>query len=89
LTSEKDFPATSALVPLIVESIKANGGSAHFKVIEDYVAKKIEISEDLRTRIRSGGRTEFAYRLSWARTQAKSDGLIANSGSGIWTTVNP
>lgn len=89
MTSKKDFPATSVLVPLIIESIKTNGGSAHFKIIEDYVAKKLEISEDLRTRIRSGGRTEFAYRLSWARTQAKSDGLIVNAGSGIWTTVGP
>ena len=85
MTSKGDYPSTAELVPFVIQSLEANGGTAHFKVIEDFVSKKINLSEELRIKIRSGNRTEFAYRLSWARTKAKSDGLIVSSGKGNWT----
>jgi len=34
--------------------------------------------------IHSGNRTEFQYRMAWARTKAKSDGKITSSKRETW-----
>lgn len=69
----------------MVEALKDLGGSAHFKEIENAVAKKLNLSPEAIKQVRSGKRTEFAYRLSWARTKCKAEGLITNSGGGRWS----
>ena len=79
------FPNNLVLVPLIVAAIKKSNGRAHFKDIEDYVATELKLPDELRKMIRKGGRTEFAYRLSWARTAAVSEKLIKKDGAGYWT----
>ena len=81
------LPSPSELAPVVVDVIKELGGTAHFKDIEKAVVKKLSLSAEAISQIRSGKRTEFAYRLSWARTKCKSEGLITNSGSGIWKLV--
>lgn len=81
------LPSPSELAPVVVEVIRELGGTAHFKDIEKAVLKKLDLSTELASQVRSGKRTEFAYRLSWARTKCKSEGLITNSGSGIWKLV--
>ena len=81
------LPSPSELAPVVVEVIKELGGTAHFKDIEKAVVKKLGLPIEATSQIRSGKRTEFAYRLSWARTKCKSEGLITNSGSGIWKLV--
>lgn len=78
------LPSPSELAPVVVEVIKELGGTAHFKDIERAVIKKLGLSSESISQIRTGKRTEFAYRLSWARTKCKSEGLITNSGSGVW-----
>jgi restriction endonuclease Mrr len=82
------LPSPSELAPVVVEVIRELGGTAHFKDIEKAVLKKLDLSSEATSQVRSGKRTEFAYRLSWARTKCKSEGLITNSGSGIWKLVN-
>lgn len=79
------LPSPSLLAPLVVEALRELGGSAHFKDIEKVVAKKLNLSSDIISQVRSGKRTEFAYRLSWARTKCKAEGLITNSGGGKWS----
>ena len=60
------------------------GGKAHFKDIEIAVAQHLNLEAELVKIVRSGKRTEFAYRMSWARTACKGKGLIRNLGKGIW-----
>jgi restriction endonuclease Mrr len=62
------LPSPSELAPVVVDVIKEMGGTAHFKDIEKAVIKKLGLSNEATSQIRSGKRTEFAYRLSWART---------------------
>jgi restriction endonuclease Mrr len=81
------LPSPSELAPAVVEALKDLGGSAHFKDIERAVAKKLNLSYEITSQIRSGKRTEFAYRLSWARTKCKSEGLITTSGQGVWKLI--
>ena len=82
--TKSPFPNNLVLIPLIVAAIKKSNGRAHFKDIEDYVATELKLSDELRKMIRKGGRTEFAYRLSWARTAAVSEKLIKKNGAGYW-----
>jgi len=79
------LPSPSLLAPLVVDALKELGGTAHFKDIEKVVAKKLNLSSEVISQVRSGKRTEFAYRLSWARAKCKADGLITNSGGGKWS----
>jgi len=78
------LPSPSDLAPLVVVALKELGGTAHFKEIEKIVAKRLNLTEAATSTIRSGNRTEFAYRLSWARTKCKSEGTIRNTGKGVW-----
>jgi len=81
------LPSPSELAPVVVEVLKELGGTAHYKEIETAVGKKLGLSIEVTSQVRSGKRTEFAYRLSWARTKCKSEGLITNFGSGVWKLV--
>jgi restriction endonuclease Mrr len=83
--TKSPFPNNSVLVPLIVAAIKKSNGRAHFKDIENYVATELKLTDQMRSMIRKGGRTEFAYRLSWARTAAASEKLIKKDGAGYWS----
>lgn len=79
------LPSPAELAPVVVDVLKDLGGSAHFKDIEKAVAIKLNLTRAETSQIRTGKRTEFSYRLSWARTKCKADGLLANTGKGIWT----
>ena len=81
------LPSPSDLMPVVVDCLKELGGRAHIKDIEKSVALKLNLDSKLTSQIRLGQRTEFAYRLSWARTAAKSKGLIMNDGASFWKIV--
>lgn len=81
------LPTPADLVPFVLEALSELGGKAHFKEIERTVAKNLALSPDVLMIIRSGKRSEFAYRLSWARTSAKTQKLIRNEGKGIWSKI--
>lgn len=78
------LPSPSDLASIIPIVLKDLGGRAHFKDLEKAVAKTLNLSSEATSLLRSGKRTEFAYRLSWARTKCQSDGLIKKEGSGFW-----
>lgn len=81
------LPSPSVLMPVVVDCLKELGGRASIKEIEKSVAIKLNLDSTLTSQIRMGKRTEFAYRLSWARTAAKAQGLITNDGASFWKIV--
>ena len=82
-----ELPKSQHLVGVVVEAIKSNNGEASLAQIESYVINKLSIPEDLVQILHSGTRSELAYRLAWARTKAKSSGLIDKAGNGSWKLV--
>jgi restriction system protein len=52
--------------------------------IRDELAKKLSLDSEQLSQIHSGSRTEFEYRLAWARTYAKSKGLIQSPTRMHW-----
>jgi restriction endonuclease Mrr len=84
------LPKQSELAQAILEVLKLNATGLSVGQIEELVVRKLMINEEDRNVIRSGKRTELAYRLSWARTKLKAEGLINKSAIGQWkfTDIN-
>lgn len=82
-----ELPKPSEMKQVILTVLDEMGGRAHFKDLEREVAKRLQIDEFQLVKIRSGSRTEFSYRMSWARTACKNEGKIRNLGKGLWEKV--
>ena len=57
--------------------------------IEAGVIAELNIPSNLSSVIHSGNRTELQYRLAWARTKAKSSGLILSPARETWRVQDP
>jgi len=53
------------------------------------VANLLSLSEEQRTHLRTGSRTELSYRLAWERTHAKKAGKISRVGAKTWKLEIP
>lgn len=78
------LPSGDSLLQAVVECLKVNKGPVHIDIIEKYVREKLEISSEVAGIIRQGKRTELAYKLAWARSKAKSAGLISSPRHSFW-----
>lgn len=85
--SKEALPKYQELVPLVIEAIKANGGQASNKEIHNYCVRRLGLSTEAVSILHKGNRTEFEYRLAWARTMAKSKGFIKSSSRMTWSLV--
>src|SRR3972149_9324278 len=70
-----------------MDALKKLGGSA---TVDELVATVIEIMklpEDIASipHSETDTRTRLEYRLAWARTYLKRNGLIDNSAKGVWS----
>ncbi len=69
----------------IVHALREGGGSATIDEMEEAVAQITNLSEEQRSQLHGDGpRTEFSYRLAWARTYLKKGGALDNSERGVW-----
>jgi hypothetical protein len=82
-----DLPNTSILAPSILK-VLLSGESKRYKEIDDEVAVLLSIREETLKIMRSGGRSEYAYRMSWARQKLKESGDLENLGKGIWKRIS-
>lgn len=68
----------------LLTALMVLGGSASIRELEDEVAQALDISEtDLEAQDHQG-RSQFGYRLAWARSYLKAVGLVDNSKRGVW-----
>ncbi len=69
--------------------IKERGGSATIEEIEDGVAEKMALTEDLLSiPHKDTSYTEFQYNLAWVRTYLKKYGAVDNSERGVWSITD-
>jgi restriction endonuclease Mrr len=78
------LPRYQELIEPMLVFLKAHNGPATNIEINDAVARLLDIPSGLLAEIHSGNRTEFQYRMAWARTKAKSDGKIISSKRETW-----
>jgi restriction system protein len=82
------LPKYQDLVPTLVKVMSMTGQPLTNSEIEARVIQELAIPESLTKIIHSGKRTELQYRLAWARTKAKSAGLISSPARETWRIVN-
>ena len=78
------LPNSAALSSALLEVLKEHQDGLNSKDIDRLAAQKLGISEDDLKVIRSGTRTEFAYRMAWERTHAKAKGYIKKNEFRLW-----
>lgn len=69
----------------LLQALHHLGGSATISELEEKTAEIMNLSEEDISEIHSESRTEFSYRLAWARSYLKKYGLIENSSRGVWS----
>ena len=78
------LPNSTALTSALIEVLKEHQDGLNSKDIDRLAAQKLGLSEDDLKVIRSGTRTEFAYRMAWERTHAKAKGYITKNEYRLW-----
>ena len=78
------LPRYQELIEPMLVFLKAHNAPATNLEINEAVARLLDIPAGLLAEIHSGNRTEFQYRMAWARTKAKSEGKIISPKREIW-----
>jgi restriction system protein len=86
MATKSDLPPFSEYFPIAVEALKGRGGSATIEELEEDVATRMQLSEEILAVPHKGGsRSQFQYELAWVRTYLKKAGLAENSERGVWS----
>ena len=85
--SEVKLPTTPELRDALLKVLEGFPDGISSSQIDAAVSEHLNLTQEQLSVIRSGNRTEFAYRLAWERTHAKNKGLIEKVGSRNWKLV--
>ncbi len=69
----------------IIETLKELGGSGRPSEVRNAIAKQLNISEQDRTELLSGGASRFDNQVAWARFYLVKAGLVDSSKRGVWS----
>ena len=78
------WPSSSELTKAILEVLVKFEGSATVEQLDKEVIDLLNLSSELKSKMRSGNRSEIQYRLAWVRTKAKQKGLITRESPKFW-----
>ena len=71
----------------VLQALRELGGSGSNQEIHDKVVAILELADEQVAELHNpdkGNQTQLAYRLGWARTYLKKNGLVDNSQRGVW-----
>ena len=78
------FPNSESLEKAILYALSKKGGTATTDEIDEIAIVFLGVPQEVIDLKRSGNRSELKYRLAWARTKAKTKGLIIKTASKKW-----
>jgi restriction system protein len=79
-----ELPKYQALIPALIKVLSSAGKPLSNSELEVRIIQELGIPSSLAQILHSGKRTELQYRLAWARTKAKSSGLISSPARETW-----
>ncbi len=80
------IPTYKDLFEPTVRALEALGGSGNVQEIYNKVCELAGYSEEQQSVLhKDGPQTAIAYRLAWARTYLKANGILDNIGRGVWS----
>jgi len=72
-------------VPLLLDALRALGGSAESRDVIDWIASKVNVPAEERERRNKHNVLRFDNQVHWARQYLVWEGLLDNSRRGVWT----
>ena len=78
-----EIPKSQELIKPLLRVLNSRGVLSNAEIRQD-IERLLELSDEARNLIHSGSRSELEYRLAWARTNAKSKGLIESPKREHW-----
>lgn len=78
------IPNSASLQEALLLVLRENPVGLSSKEIDRLVALKLGLTNQDLEVMRSGKRSEFAYRMAWERTHAKAKGLISKGPKRTW-----
>jgi restriction endonuclease Mrr len=85
--SSQLLPRNIELLDSIMRVLDASASSMSSRAIDDAVAKELGLLESQLIVMRTPKRSEYKYRMAWARTKLKSQGLILKLDDGSWKII--
>lgn len=82
-------PTVSDLYIPVIEALIKLEGSGNIEEINEKVYEIMKLSDDVLNIMHDNSRTKIEYRLAWARSILKMQGLLENSSRSIWALKNP
>lgn len=80
----EQLPKSTELIKPLLKVLSAAKEPLSISEIERGVISELSIPDSLSGIIHQGNRTELQYRLAWARTKAKTSGLIESPSREHW-----
>lgn len=74
----RKLPTAVEMVPVLVEVLKMLGRECEVRELERMVSSKLLLTSEQLAVPHDRSRSEFQYRLGWARTYAKRDNKIVS-----------
>ena len=81
------LPTAVEMVPVLVEALEALGRECELRELETIVGAKLSLTSEQLAVPHDRSRTEFQYRLGWARTYAKRDKKIISPRRNVFMHV--
>ena len=81
----EQLPKYQELIPTLLKVLSTAARPMTNSEIERAVIHELAIPSELVELIHSGKRTELQYRLGWAKTKAKSEGLVNSPARETWS----
>jgi restriction endonuclease Mrr len=88
MTPSDALPSQLLIKAAMLEVLKESKGGLHIRDIEEAVATRLSLTKSQRELMHKGKRTLLGYKLAWARTAAKKEGLIESPRSSVWKIVD-
>ena len=85
MASNKRKPEFVRWIPLVLDALRAFGGSAESRDVIDWIANAVKLSAEERERRNKNGIVRFENQVHWARQYLVWEGLLASSKRGVWT----
>ncbi|ERI14437.1 restriction endonuclease [Ochrobactrum sp. EGD-AQ16] len=83
------LPDLPGMMLVVIEALKALGGSASIQELDERVVELEEISEEEQSLMMPNGQyRRLNYYLSWARTYLKRGNALENSSRGVWALTD-
>jgi restriction system protein len=87
---QSELPSATKLTEFVLAALRELGGSGTNEEIEKVVAGRAGLTEAQLSAPHDPwvpGRTEFCYRMAWARTRLRQQGQIERVGTKQWALI--